>query len=181
MSFKIGDKVILKKDFRNNNLIKGVKYVLSKAENEKFDFNIAGVDFKNFSNIYNYLELIEPSSLVSYPRKKDTLDGGGKRFNSGKPRVELLVPESLIEVSRVWEFGAKKYGDHNWKKGLPVMSIIGCMFRHLLGIMKGEDIDPESGCMHAAHIICNADMLIYFFKRNRYKELDDRFKSTGEK
>ena len=40
--------------------------------------------------------------------------------------------------------------------------------------MKGEDIDEESGCMHAAHIICNCQMLIYFYKTDRYKELDDR-------
>lgn len=102
--------------------------------------------------------------------------GGGNRFNTNKPRVELLVPEAMEEVARVWAFGAEKYDDHNWKKGIGVTSIIGCILRHTFKIMKGEDIDDESQCLHAAHIICNASMLIYFFRRNRYGELDDRHK-----
>lgn len=102
--------------------------------------------------------------------------GGGNRFNTGKPRVELLSPEAMEETARVWAFGASKYDDHNWKKGIGVMSIIGCILRHTFKIMKGEDIDEESGCLHAAHVICNASMLIYFYKKGQYEKLDDRFK-----
>lgn len=104
--------------------------------------------------------------------------GGGARFNKGKPRVELLVPEAMEEVANVWAFGAAKYDDHNWKKGIGVSSILGCILRHTFKIMKGEDIDKESGCLHAAHIICNASMLIYFFKKGKYRLLDDRYKEN---
>lgn len=101
--------------------------------------------------------------------------GGGKRFNTNKPRVELLVPEAMEETAKVWQFGSEKYGDFNWMNGLSFTSIIGCILRHIFKIMKGEDVDEESECLHAAHIICNASMLIYFIKTKQEK-LDDRYK-----
>lgn len=101
-------------------------------------------------------------------------DGGGKRFNEGKPRVELLVPEAMIEEAKVWAFGAKKYGDHNWTRGMAWSKVIACILRHTFAIMRGEDTDPESGCLHAAHIKCNASMLIWYAEN--YKQGDDRNK-----
>jgi len=35
--------------------------------------------------------------------------------------------------------------------------------RHLEVIRLGEDIDPESGLLHAAHLQCNAQMLTEFY------------------
>jgi len=102
------------------------------------------------------------------------MDGGGKRFNENKPRVELLVPEAMKAEARVWAFGAKKYGDWNWQRGMPWTKVIGCLLRHTFAIMCGEDIDKESGELHAAHIKCNASMLIYYYYH--YKKGDDRVK-----
>lgn len=42
----------------------------------------------------------------------------GDRFNEGKPRWSLVPQSALIPMVRVLEFGAKKYGDYNWAKGL---------------------------------------------------------------
>ena len=100
------------------------------------------------------------------------MDGGGKRFNTTKPRVELLVPEAMEEEAKVWSFGAAKYGDWNWQRGMPWMTVIGCTLRHTFAIMKGEDIDPESGFLHAAHVKCNASMLIWYYYH--YKIGDNR-------
>tara|TARA_R100001086_G_scaffold249569_2_gene189766 strand:+ start:42 stop:380 length:339 start_codon:yes stop_codon:yes gene_type:complete len=102
------------------------------------------------------------------------MDGTGKRFNEGKPRMELLVPEAMEAEARVWAMGAKKYGDFNWQKGMPWMTVVASLFRHLVAIMKGEDVDPESGELHAAHIKCNASMLIYYYYY--YKKGDNRMK-----
>ena len=41
------------------------------------------------------------------------------------------LPEMLLEVSRQYEDGAKKYGEYNWQKGLPVNSYIDSAVRHL--------------------------------------------------
>lgn len=104
---------------------------------------------------------------------KVTIDyGGGKRFNSGKARVELLVPEAMEAEAKVWAMGAEKYGEYNWQKGMKWTIVIGCLLRHIFAIMRGEDIDKESGQLHAAHIKCNASMLIYY--HTHFKEGDDR-------
>lgn len=102
------------------------------------------------------------------------MDGGGKRQNSGKPRMELLVPEALEAEANVWAFGAKKYGDYNWQRGMVWTIPLACILRHTFAILKGEDTDEESGLLHAAHIKANATMLIYYFYH--YKKGDDRHK-----
>ena len=74
--------------------------------------------------------------------------------------------------ARVWECGAKKYGDWNWQRGMKWSTVIGCLLRHTFAIMRGEDVDKESGQLHAAHIKANASMLIYYHKY--YPQGDDR-------
>lgn len=75
---------------------------------------------------------------------------------------------------RVLEYGAEKYtikhpdtgelisGAHNWKKGLKKEEILESMMRHLVALMDGEDIDPESGQHHIGHIMCNTMFYSYF-------------------
>jgi len=106
------------------------------------------------------------------------VDGTGLRYNKEKPRVELLIPDALEAEARVWAQGAKKYGEYNWQKGMKWSIPIGCMLRHIFAIMRGQDIDPESGELHAAHIKTNASMLIYYFYH--YKQGDDRDKKPKE-
>ena len=50
------------------------------------------------------------------------------------------------------EFGAKKYGDYNWAKGLSIKEICESLKRHLDAFMEGEDDDPESKLSHIGHI-----------------------------
>lgn len=101
----------------------------------------------------------------------------GIKHDQDKPILALIPPEALEEEGMVWTFGARKYGFWNWKKGLLYTRIVSAMFRHLIAIMRGEDIDPESGKLHAAHIRCCAGMLIVFQKSNR-SDLDDRHKDA---
>jgi len=49
---------------------------------------------------------------------KTTKMGGGVKYDQGKPRMSLLPREGLIPIVQVLEFGARKYGDYNWRKGM---------------------------------------------------------------
>lgn len=100
------------------------------------------------------------------------IDGEGKRHNTGKVDLSLLVPEAVEAECKVWMSGVEKYGRFNWKRGMPWTTVLGCLLRHTFAILRGEDIDPESGELHAAHIKCNATMLIYYYYY--YKQGDDR-------
>lgn len=100
----------------------------------------------------------------------------GRKDDSEKSMVGLIPPRAALEEGYVWGMGAKKYSMHNWKKGLGILRICGAILRHTFAIMGGQDIDPESGRHHGAHIRCDAAMLIEFYYEGR-TDLDDRFKN----
>jgi hypothetical protein len=99
---------------------------------------------------------------------------GGTKTDSGKPMVDLLDAQWLIEVSHVMTHGANKYSSHNWRKGLAYSRIIAATLRHLFCIMMGQDVDPETNRLHAAHASCEL-MFLSNFQLNNRTELDDRY------
>lgn len=91
----------------------------------------------------------------------------GDRFNEGKLRWSLVHFKSLEPLVRVLEFGAKKYGDYNWQKGLDKTEILESAMRHLTDLMDGEVYDKESGLHHIGHLMCNAMFYEYFDAKER--------------
>ncbi len=54
------------------------------------------------------------------------------------------VPETMIlETSKHFEEGAKKYGENNWQKGLPVNCYIDSAIRHYLKYRRGDKDEPH--------------------------------------
>jgi len=104
----------------------------------------------------------------------------GKRYNTGKPRMSLIPAIAEEKEAFVWTKGAEKYGEgFNWAKGGPALSfssILDSMGRHYNALKKGQDIDPESGEHHAAHIRCNAAMLLEYYYKGDVNQ-DDRYES----
>lgn len=49
----------------------------------------------------------------------------------------------ILEVAKHFEEGAKKYGERNWQKGIPVCRYIDSAVRHLLKFMRGDDDEPH--------------------------------------
>ena len=107
--------------------------------------------------------------------RKNEQEFSGTKFDQDKPRVDLLDTEWLEEVGRVMGFGAKKYAAHNWRSGISISRLLGAALRHLFAIVRGEDIDSESGFSHIGHLSCTA-MFLYWTLKYR-KDLDDRYKS----
>ncbi len=100
----------------------------------------------------------------------------GQKFDQEKPRMDLLDPDFLEDVARVLTFGAAKYTAHNWRGGVNVSRLIAAAYRHLGAINRGEDIDPESGLPHAAHLGCCVQFLSWTLKNK--PEHDDRWKDV---
>lgn len=97
----------------------------------------------------------------------------GVRENSGKLKWSLVSMRSLAPMVRVLMFGAQKYEDHNWKKGLKYTEICESLQRHLNSFMEGKDNDSESKLSHVGHILCNAMFLSYMTLFR--KDMDDRY------
>lgn len=89
-------------------------------------------------------------------------DNKADRYNQGKLRWSLVNYKSLEPMVRVLEFGATKYSDNDWKKGLDKKEILESMQRHLAELMDGNKIDSESGLSHMGHLMCNAMFYNYF-------------------
>lgn len=49
----------------------------------------------------------------------------------------------ILEVSKHFEEGAKKYGDNNWRKGIPVRCYIDSAVRHYLKFCRGDKDEPH--------------------------------------
>lgn len=102
------------------------------------------------------------------------LPDGAIKYDGEKPRMDLLDPLALEGLATVLTFGAQKYAAHNWRKGIANTRLIAAMLRHLFAIMRGEDIDPESGLPHIDHVGC-----CWMFLSNNMKvrpEMDDRWR-----
>ena len=48
-------------------------------------------------------------------------------------------PSMALEVSIHFEEGAKKYGEYNWQKGIPVSRYINSAVRHYLKWLRGDE------------------------------------------
>lgn len=85
-----------------------------------------------------------------------------------------LEPVHGLElVTKVLEFGARKYAERNWEKGLAHSRTYAAAVRHLLAHLRGEELDPETGYPHLAHYACEIMFAHAFTVRGR-DDLDDR-------
>jgi len=79
----------------------------------------------------------------------------GRKYDSEKPKMYLLPPKALIEVSRVLTVGAEKYDEENWRHLDNLQNrYTGSVLRHLFAHMDGELNDPETKYSHLAHAVC---------------------------
>jgi hypothetical protein len=106
----------------------------------------------------------------------------GTKHDSGKPPMELLPGDALVEISKVLGFGAQKYEAFNWVGGFKWGRLAGAALRHVFSWLSGEDKDPETGLSHLAHAACCLIFLITHEKRGLGKDdRCERFKQDYEK
>ena len=53
------------------------------------------------------------------------------------------MADMLLEVSKHYEEGCKKYGENNWQRGIPVHCYIDSMIRHYLKFLRGDTDEPH--------------------------------------
>lgn len=53
------------------------------------------------------------------------------------------IETCILEVAKHYEDGARKYGDNNWRKGIPVSRYIDSGIRHLLKYYRGDNDEPH--------------------------------------
>ena len=78
----------------------------------------------------------------------------GRKDDSGKTPWHLMPPDALNQIAQVLAFGATKYGDRNWEKGMNWSRPFSALMRHMWAWWRGERCDPETGLSHLAHAGC---------------------------
>ena len=102
----------------------------------------------------------------------------GTKYDNQKPKLALLPAISVVEVGKVFTFGANKYGENNWRGGFKWTRLISACLRHVFAFLRGEDLDEESGLSHIAHAAACLLMLLELYYTR--KDLDDRHKYEKE-
>lgn len=104
---------------------------------------------------------------------KDNKKVEGIKHDQDKLRFDLIPAKAMQSVAQVYTFGAKKYNDRNWEKGLSFSRLLGAAHRHINSFEAGEIVDSESGCHHLASAVFCLLAIIEFQHRNQ-NHLDDR-------
>lgn len=102
-----------------------------------------------------------------------------KKYDNGKPRMDLIRPEFSLALGECLGYGANKYdeprGDTpNYLKGdgFNYSTIIASLERHIAAFKMGQDLDEESGLNHLAHAAVNL-MFLHTYSLCE-KGIDDR-------
>ena len=104
------------------------------------------------------------------------MNSEGHKYDAGKPRIELVPPELVFAVAEVLTYGATKYADRNWEKGMSWGRVFGALMRHLWAWWGGrgpttasflfQEWDDETARSHLWHAGCCIAFLIAYEERN---------------
>lgn len=82
------------------------------------------------------------------------------------------IPTMLLEVSKHFEEGAKKYGEYNWQKGIPTHCYIDSAVRHYLKWLRGDEDEPHDRAF-VWNILCCIWTCIHKPELNDYKKSEE--------
>lgn len=110
----------------------------------------------------------------------------GVKHDDGKLRIDLFPSEAIFAISQVLTFGASKYADRNWEKGMSWGRVFGALMRHMWSWWAGKgptgrsfvfgDTDDETKYSHLWHAGCCLVFLITYEERGM-TNYDDRPKA----
>lgn len=102
---------------------------------------------------------------------------GAIKYDAGKPcayrGLVQYFPRASLAVAGISTFGASKYAWNGWEAvddGINRYS--DAMVRHLLKEGMGEETDPDSGLLHAAHTAWGALARLELMLREKERAAD---------
>jgi hypothetical protein len=82
--------------------------------------------------------------------------------------------DMLLEVSKQYEDGAVKYGDNNWRKGIPIHCYIDSAVRHYLKYCRGDEDEPHD------RAVCWNLLCAIWTHKNKPEMIDLSFRQNDE-
>jgi hypothetical protein len=113
--------------------------------------------------VEQWIALGKPSESIDTLVKQGKINTKGVKYDGSKLRYSLIPLDSLQEVVKVLEFGAKKYAPDNWKYVDDAQARYwDAAMRHIVAYKLEDKTDSETGLSHLAHAICCLLFLINF-------------------
>lgn len=90
-----------------------------------------------------------------------------------KPHLELVPAAGILHASLAHLEGARKYGPYNWRHKKVRMTVyIAAAQRHLLAMLDGEDLNPDTGNRHEGNVIACMNIILDAYETGNL--IDDR-------
>lgn len=83
--------------------------------------------------------MTKPFELKDSGTRQSFPSGSVRDTPEGKGRPSLIPTLVTARLGAVYEAGAKKYGDHNWRKGQPLSRFFDSAIRHTMAAMDGKE------------------------------------------
>lgn len=93
----------------------------------------------------------EASPVTQFP------SGAVRGSDAEGVRFDLITPIGLRRLAETCAEGARKYGDHNWKKGIPASVMLNHAIRHAYLWLAGDATED-----HLAHAAWNLLAVCHF-------------------
>jgi len=175
--FKVGDVVVCNTDINPSSFTQGNSYTIIESREGSVPGYIHMIDDEGEYNGWKtvFFDLVPIENITTVDTKTGEVmefRQVAERHNDGKADLTLLPKIACEQEALVWEFGAKKYTRDNWKKlwGDKTYEVANAsLMRHAFAIASGELIDKETGLPHAAHIRCNAAMILEYQMKKEKK------------
>ena len=115
---------------------------------------------------------------IATPSKAYPDDNPKTAYGEAKPKMSDTPTIGLREMGKVFTGGAVKYGRFNWRDHKVSATVYyDAAQRHIMAWFNGEDIDPESGISHLAHVMACCNIILDAQEKNM---LNDNRATTGK-
>jgi hypothetical protein len=111
------------------------------------------------SSEWNAQQEWEDEEIVYMSKYPD--DNPKTQFGEAKVKLSDTPTVGIQLMGRVHTNGAGKYGRFNWRDHTVSSSVYyDAAQRHLMAWFDGENLDPESGINHLAHVMACCNILL---------------------
>ena len=144
---------------------------------QKCVYELVHHDHYPCNDCYGYSHFLNDTQTLEDSGDRTQFETGAIRdMHEGKGRFDLLPWEAIWELAKHCEEGAKKYGERNCEKGIPIHSLIDSAFRHLAKYTMGYKDEP-----HLRAAMWNIAYAIYMEEKHpEMQDIPTRKENTDE-
>jgi len=128
------------------------------------------------SDLWNAQQEWEDEEIFYVSKYPD--DNPKTALGEAKTKLSDTPTVGIQEMGKVFTGGAAKYGRFNWRDHAVSATVYyDAAQRHLMAWFAGEDIDPESGISHLAHVMSCCNIVL---DAKEHGKLNDNRLTTGK-